>query len=392
MDPTGVADGPPAKARRFSFVVFLATLFVQILGWAQPSAALAAPPLAPSADLALSKSGPAFAFTGSTITFTLTVTNLGPDDAANVVLTDNLPPEFVFRSCLATVGGVCGGSGSSRTVTFPLLASGAPAAVTLDVDVSCSASIGAVTNTASVAAASPSDPDLTNNTASATVTIVVEPPPPPPPVQIVVADVVGAFSPNRTASLLYPFGSVITWTISNGTITSGQGTPQITFTAGAPGTLDLGVTESNPPACYSFQGSALVTVAPPGSAVLFYTLQPCRVIDTRGPDGPLGGPSIAPAGVVDRSFPVAGACGIPADATTISANVTVTDAFDAGDLLAYPGDGSPTSTSTISFGASQTRANNAHIRLATDGSGTIRIQNTSPGTVDVILDVTGYYR
>jgi uncharacterized repeat protein (TIGR01451 family) len=381
--------GPPATLR----VVFLFTLFAHVLGWPCSPAVAAPPPPPPSADLALAKSGPSLAATGNTISFTLTVTNLGPADASDVVVTDALPPELVFKSCVATGGGVCGGSGNARTVTFPALASGASATVTLDVNVSCSASPGAViVNTAGAAAASPPDPDATNNTASASVTIVVQPPPPPPPLQIVAPDVVGAFSPNRTASLLYPFGSSFTWTISNGTITSGQGTPEITFTAGSPGVLDLGVTESNPPACYSFQGSKIITVVPAGTAVLYYPLDPCRVIDTRDPLGALGGPSLAPAGVVDRSFPVAGACGIPADATTITANVTVTNAFDAGTLLAYPGDGAPGTASTISFGASQTRANNAHIRLATDGSGTIRIQNTSPGTVDVVVDVTGYYR
>lgn len=332
-------------------------------------------------------------YTGSTLTFTITVTNLGPGDATGVVVTDNLPPEFVFASCASTGGGVCGGTGNARTVTFATLAAGASATVTLDTIVACNTPLGAmIGNTASVAAASPGDPNNTDNSATVTVTIVVPPPPPPPPVEIAVSDVVGAYSPNRIATLVFPFGSLITWTITNGTITSGQGTPQITFTAGAPGTLSLGVTESNPPACYSFQGSTFVTVAPAGSAVLHYTLPPCRVLDTRGAPGPLGGPSLAPAGVLDRTFPVAGACGIPADATTISANVTVTNAFDAGSLVLYPGDGMAPNTSTISFAANQTRANNAHVRLATDGSGTLRIQNTSPGTVDVVVDVTGYYR
>ena len=377
-------------ARRPFFVALPAALIVHLLGLPGQPAAFAGSPLA---DLALAMSAPANGFTGSTISFTLTVSNLGPNDAASVVVTDNLPPELAFRSCSASGGGVCGGAGNARTVTFPSMASGAAATITLDADVPCSTSPGTiVVNTASVAAVSPPDPDGTNNTASATVNIVVTPPPPPPPVVIVAPEIVGAFSPNRTASLLFPFGSVIAWTIANGTITAGQGTSQITFTAGAPGILDLGVTESNPPACYSFQGSALVTVAPSGSAVLFYTVTGCRLIDTRGPLGPLGGPALAPSGVLDRTYTVAGTCGIPADATSISANITVTNAFAAGTLLAYPGDGVPTNASTISFGQFQTRANNARIRLATDGSGTIKIQNTAPAMVDMILDVNGYFQ
>ena len=380
---------PRLRARRPLFVAVLAALG-NVFGLPGEPMASSAPP---SADLALTMSAPAIASTGSTVSFTLTLANLGPSDAANIVVTDNLPPEVAFRSCSASGGGVCGGTGSARTIAFPDLASGATATVTLDADVNCSTPPGAiVVNTAAAAAASPPDPDGSNNTASASVTILVTPPPPPPPVVIVAPEIVGAFSRNRTASLMFPFGSVINWTISNGTITAGQGTSRITFTAGAPGVLDLGVTESNPPACYSFQGNALVTVAPSGSAVLFYPVTGCRLIDTRGPVGPLGGPSLAPAGVLDRTFPVAGTCGIPADATSISVNVTVTDAFASGTLLAYAGDGTPTNASTISFGAFQTRANNVQVRLATDGSGTIRIQNTAPGTVDVILDVNGYFQ
>ncbi len=381
-----------AGAHRFLFVLS-AILFADLFGWlGEPAAIAASPPTLPSADLALTMTAPANAFIGSTISFSLTVTNLGPDDAASVVVTDNLPPEVAFSSCSASGGGVCGGAGNARTISFPSLASGATATIALDADVKCSTSPGTIVNTASVAAASPMDPDASNNTASASVNILFLPPPPPPPILIVAPEIVGAFSPNRTASLLFGFGSVITWTIANGTITAGQGTSQITFTAGAPGVLDLGVTVSNPPACYSSHGSALVTVAPSGSAVLFYTVAGCRLIDTRGPVGPLGGPSLAPAGVLDRTFTVAGTCGIPADATSISVNMTATNAFAAGTLLAYPGDGMPTNASTVSFGAFQTRANNALIRLATDGSGTIRIQNTAPGMVDVILDVNGFFQ
>ena len=376
-------------ARRPFFVALPAALIVHLLGLPGQPAAFAG---SPSADLALAMSAPANGFTGSTISFTLTVSNLGPNDAASVVVTDNLPPELAFRSCSASGGGVCGGAGNARTVTFPSMASGAAATITLDADVPCSTSPGTiVVNTAGVAAASPPDPDGTNNTASATVNIVVTPPPPPPPVVIVAPEIVGAFSPNRTASLLFPFGSVIAWTIANGTITAGQGTSQITFTAGAPGILNLGVTESNPPACYSFQGSALVTVAPSGSAVLFYTVTGCRLIDTRGPDGPLGGPALAPSGVLDRIFAVTGTCGIPPEATALSVNVTALSGPGGGMLSIYQGDGALSGTSTISFAAGQTRANNALLQLATDGSGTIKVNNTAAAPVHLVLDVNGYF-
>jgi hypothetical protein len=63
--------------------------------------------------------------------------------------------------------------------------------------------------------------------------------------------------------------------------------------------------------------------APPGTGSLdFYTATPCRVLDTRDPAGPLGGP-IMGAGQA-RSFNVpSSTCGIPASAKAYSLNATV---------------------------------------------------------------------
>lgn len=126
------------------------------------------------------------------------------------------------------------------------------------------------------------------------------------------------------------------------------------------------------------------------SALSFYPLAPCRLLDTRNADGPLGGPALAATG--SRLFTVTGTCGVPADVRALSTNVTVTQPADAGDLILHAG-GEPTPTvSTISFRSGVTRANNAIVRLATDGSGTLNAVNQSPGTVHVIVDVNGFFR
>ncbi len=202
---------------------------------------------------------------------------------------------------------------------------------------------------------------------------------------------VGAGSPNRTASVPAHAGSIYAWTIGNGTITAGQGTSQITFTAGVAGMpLTLSVTETSAPGCVSAPGSATVTVAPAGSAILFYTLTPCRVLDTRDPNGPLGGPALQPQAT--RMFDVlASSCGIPAGAKAISANLTVTQGTAAGNLRIYPGDGLPT-TNAIVYPAGRTRANNAVLGLAGDGSGTIGVYTNSDGSVHFVLDVNGYFQ
>ena len=100
--------------------------------------------------------------------------------------------------------------------------------------------------------------------------------PPQPPLVVNAPSVVGAGSPNRAASVAAIGGAVYAWTITNGTITSGQGTNQITFTAGTAGTpLTLSVS-ATVGACPFGGGFATITVAPAGSAVQFYTLPPCR--------------------------------------------------------------------------------------------------------------------
>ncbi len=48
--------------------------------------------------------------------------------------------------------------------------------------------------------------------------------------------------------------------------------------------------------------------------------------------------------------------------------------------------------STISFGAGLTRANNAMVLVADDGSGTVNVVNRSPGPLHLIVDVNGYFR
>jgi hypothetical protein len=76
----------------------------------------------------------------------------------------------------------------------------------------------------------------------------------------------------------------------------------------------------------------------------------------------------------------------------VSANVTIVSPPAQGQLRIYPGNTLPPVASTISFRATQTRANNAMVVLATDGTGTIGVKNDAAGTVDVVVDVNGYLK
>ena len=123
----------------------------------------------------------------------------------------------------------------------------------------------------------------------------------------------------------------------------------------------------------------------------FYTLPPCRLIDTRYPATPdgLGGPVLA-SSPSQRSFTLTNVCGIPPTATALSVNVTVEQQTAPGFLSLFPGNGNPPPTSSINFAVGQTRANNAMVILATDGTGVLRVLNGAAGTVHFILDVNGY--
>jgi hypothetical protein len=120
----------------------------------------------------------------------------------------------------------------------------------------------------------------------------------------------------------------------------------------------------------------------------FYTLAPCRLLDTRT-GAPLS--SNAPLAI-----PIAGAagCGVPPTARAIAANVTVVSPTAAGNVALYPGNYPRPPVSTVNFAAGQTRANNAIIALASDSTGTIaaRASVGATGSVQLIVDVDGYFQ
>ncbi|MEZ4586637.1 MAG: DUF11 domain-containing protein [Gemmatimonadales bacterium] len=116
-----------------------------------------------SADIEVTKSGPATVQSGGTIDYVVLVRNLGPDPASAVVVTDTLPAGATFLS--ASHGGTEAGGVVSWPV-IPTLAVGASQSFT----VSVRAPSGGPTTLVNVAAGSSStpDPDLSNNNGSST--------------------------------------------------------------------------------------------------------------------------------------------------------------------------------------------------------------------------------
>jgi ELWxxDGT repeat protein len=115
----------------------------------------------------------------------------------------------------------------------------------------------------------------------------------------------------------------------------------------------------------------------------FYTVTPCRVVDTRDP-----APGSPLAAGVPRTFPVAGHCLIPATAKTISFNVTVTGATTSGNVRLFAGGTPAPAASTINFVAGVTRANNGFVALGSGGDVSALLGPT--GTAHLIIDVNGY--
>ena len=77
----------------------------------------------------------------------------------------------------------------------------------------------------------------------------------------------------------------------------------------------------------------------------------------------------------------------------MSVNLTVMDATAQGNAAAWPGGASAPLASILNFGAGQTRANNAILALSQDGLGTltVRANLAAAGSVQLLLDVTGYF-
>jgi hypothetical protein len=122
----------------------------------------------------------------------------------------------------------------------------------------------------------------------------------------------------------------------------------------------------------------------------FFSIAPCRVLDTRNAAGPLGGPALA--GGAARTFSIAGPCAIPTTAPAIAGNVTVTRPTAAGYLTLYPSGATPPVASVINFRPGQTRANNAIFLLGFAGGLDVFAGLPGGNSVDFILDLNGYFQ
>ena len=151
-----------------SLILWLIVLFgIPVLAWDPPIL----PPqgiTALQADLVITKvDSPDPVIAGSSLTYTITVTNLGPDVATNVLITDTPP---AYKNIVPTTSqGTCTVNVGTVICNLGTIGVNAQATVVLQ-GIADSGARGSLVNTVTVSA-SETDPNPANNTASATTTV-----------------------------------------------------------------------------------------------------------------------------------------------------------------------------------------------------------------------------
>ncbi len=136
----------------------------------------------------------------------------------------------------------------------------------------------------------------------------------------------------------------------------------------------------------NFQDGTVAVIG--GNTVLQLTnVTPCRLVDTRQPDGPFGGPTIQAN--TTRSFPLPQNtnCNIPSTAAAYSLNVTVVPHEPLGYLTIWPTPEIQPVVSTLNSPDGRVKANAAIVPAGVSGAVSVYVTNTT----DVILDIDGYF-
>jgi len=134
------------------------------------------------------------------------------------------------------------------------------------------------------------------------------------------------------------------------------------------------------PATYT----ATFDLAPTLGPLEFFTVPPCRLLDTRTS-------AAYAAGSTQTVSALGGGCGVPATARALALNVTAVGSTTSGHLRLQAADLPLPNTSTVNFAAGQTRANNAVVRLDSSASFIVYV-GMATGSVHVVVDVVGYFQ
>jgi Divergent InlB B-repeat domain len=125
-------------------------------------------------------------------------------------------------------------------------------------------------------------------------------------------------------------------------------------------------------------------------ALRFKPLAPCRIVDTRNANGPLGGPAIAAQ--TSRSFPVlTSPClsGVPSTVAAYSLNVSVIPWSSLGYVTIWPSGQTQPYVSTENSLDGRVKATAAIVPAGTDVNKSVSVWATD--TTEVVLDINGYF-
>jgi hypothetical protein len=122
------------------------------------------------------------------------------------------------------------------------------------------------------------------------------------------------------------------------------------------------------------------------TALAFYPITPCRLVDTREAPGTLGAPRLA-AGQ-ERRFPVlSSSCGVPPEAQAYSLNYTVLPSGPLDYLTTWPSGRLRPVVSTLNATTGSITANSAIVPAGDGGDLSVFVT----GETQFILDISGYF-
>jgi len=122
------------------------------------------------------------------------------------------------------------------------------------------------------------------------------------------------------------------------------------------------------------------------ATLAFYPVTPCRVADTRGSGGPLGGPFLT--GGTNRDFPIlSSACNLPPQAQAYSLNFTAVPRGALGYLTTWPAGQDQPVVSTLNSPTGAVTANAAIVPAGDKGAISVFASNDS----DLVIDINGYF-
>lgn len=141
-------------------------------------------------------------------------------------------------------------------------------------------------------------------------------------------------------------------------------------------------------------GGGLLTASAAGSsrASSLVPISPCRLFDTRGGSDNVGTRSTPIGSDETHVVPVWGSqgnCAIPAGVTGVSLSVTVVNPTAASYLTVFPADAPRPMASNLNWVAGQAPTPNA-VTASLSSDGRMALYNLA-GSVDVLVDIVGYY-